>query len=235
MLFRKKRTKPAVATVKPRPTMTSLAERRVMTSDMARPTTAPIAQRGKCRQGGTARLRRDNHRYERAGQHHRFEAEIDEAADTVDETADRREQDRGRHHQRGMEEGVDHGALLRRFQMSPRFATAKIITAPCRISTISIGTSLNSWMLAPAEDRAPNRMAAMHDANCGIARKQRDGDAGEAVARRKAADEAMDKPKRMDAPREASDRSRGDHGREEDWRRLNADRAAETRIEADEA
>jgi hypothetical protein len=43
MLFRRKRTSPAVATVKPRPTMTSLAERRVMTRDMAKPTTAPAA------------------------------------------------------------------------------------------------------------------------------------------------------------------------------------------------
>ena len=115
-----------------------------MTSDMARPDDGAYSQSGKCRQGGTARLRRDNHRYERAGQHHRFEAEIDEAAETVDETADRSKQNRSRHHERCMEEGVDHGALLRRFHMSPRFATAKIITAPCRISTISIGTSLNS-------------------------------------------------------------------------------------------
>src|ERR1700722_8470090 len=73
------------------------------------------------------------------------------------------------------------------------------------------------------------------DANRRIAGKQRDGDAGEAIARRKAADEAMDQPKRMDAPGEASDRSRGDHGREEDWRRLNADRPAESWIEAHEA
>ena len=73
------------------------------------------------------------------------------------------------------------------------------------------------------------------DANCGISSKQRDGDAGKAVARRKAADEAMDKPKRMDAPGEASDCSGDDHGREEDWRRLNADGATETRIEAHEA
>ena len=105
---------------------------------------APHAQSSKCRQGGTARLRRDNHRYERARQHHEFEAEIDEATDTVDETPDRRKENRRRHHERCMEEGVDHGALLRRFHMSPRSATAKIITAPCRISTISIGTSLNS-------------------------------------------------------------------------------------------
>ena len=34
------------------------------------------------------------------------------------------------------------------------------MTAPCRISTISIGTLLNSWMLAPADDRAPNSTAA---------------------------------------------------------------------------
>ena len=43
----------------------------------------------------------------------------------------------------------------------PSCATAKIITAPCKISTISIGTLLKSWMFAPADDSAPNRMEAI--------------------------------------------------------------------------
>ena len=92
ILCGRKRTRPAVATVKPRPTVTSLAERRVTTSDMARPTTAPTARAANVARLN-CRLCRDDHRYERAGQHHGFEAEIDEAADAVNEAADGGQQD----------------------------------------------------------------------------------------------------------------------------------------------
>ena len=46
-----------------------------------------------------------------------------------------------------------------RARPAPNLATAKIMTAPWRISTISIGTSLNNWIVAPADDSAPNRTA----------------------------------------------------------------------------
>ena len=103
---------------------------------------------------------RDFDRDQRARQHHRFEAEIDETAHAIDEAADRREQERRCRQHRRVDEEVDHDAALLRAHPTPNCATAKIITAPCRISTISIGTLLKSWMFAPAEDSAPNRMDA---------------------------------------------------------------------------
>ena len=108
-----------------------------------------------------------------------------------------------------MKECVDHARRLRR--RGANFATAKIITAPCRICTISIGTSLNSWMVAPAEDSAPNRIARQRDAERGIATEQRDRDAGEAIARREPGDESVDEAERMDGPGEPADRARDDH------------------------
>ena len=93
--------------------MISLALSRVTTSDIARPTSAPVdggGERGERRAAGRGR---DLHRDERAGQHHRFEAEIDEAADAIDEAADGRQQDRRRHQHRGVEEGSITSDALR--------------------------------------------------------------------------------------------------------------------------
>ena len=193
-----------------------------------RPTTAPIAPAATVASaaldGRGGHLDRD----ERAGQHHRLEAEVDEAADPIDEAADRREQDRRRHQHRRVKEEIDHGATLWPAQPKPNCATAKIMTAPCRISTISIGTLLNNWMVAPAEDSAPKQNGGERDPDRGIAREQRDRDAGEAVAGREAGDEAMNEAEHMNAAGEAADHARGDHHAHKYARTVDSDSAAES-------
>ena len=66
-------------------------------------------------------------------------------------------------------------------------------------------------------------------------REQRDRDAGEAVARREAGDEAMDEAERMNAAGEPADDAGGDHHAHENARQIDADRAAETRVEPGQA
>jgi hypothetical protein len=83
-----------------------------------------------CRQRRARGRRGDLDCDERAGQHHRLEAQVDEAADPVDEAADSREEDRGCRQNRGVKEEIDHEATLWPAQPKPNCATAKIMTAP---------------------------------------------------------------------------------------------------------
>ena len=128
-----------------------------------------------------------------------------------------------------------HEADLRRIQPRRNCATAKTITAPFRISTISIGTLLNSWMFAPAEDERAEKDGCDRHSERRIAGEQRDRDAREAVAGRKPGDEAVDEAERMDAAREPAGDARSDHHAHENVRQIDADRTAESRIEPDQA
>ena len=117
----------------------------------------------------------------------------------------------------------------------PSCATAKTITVPCSIWTISIGTSLNSWIVGSRGGQSAEQDRGEEDADRRIAAEQRDGDAGEAVARREAGDEAVDDAERMDAAGEPADRAGEDHRRDDQARHVDADGAAEARVEAGEA
>ena len=73
------------------------------------------------------------------------------------------------------------------------------------------------------------------DADRRVAPEQRDGDAGEAVAGRKAGDEAMDDAESVDSAGKPADGARQQHDLDDDGGNVDADRAAEDRVEADEA
>ena len=219
--------------------MISLARRRVTTSDidrgpdrMRRPSRMqPLRTTREQRAAGRGR---DLDRDQRARQHHRFEAEIDEppmrltnppiAASKIGVV-------------------VSSAAWMNRLIMTAaltRPAKPELSHGEDHDSALQDLDDLDRHVAEQLDIRASRRQGSEQhrsdsNADRGIAREQSDRNAGEAVARREAGDEAMDEAKRMDAAGEPADDARGDHRAKDDPRQFDADRPAEAWIKADES
>ena len=89
------------------------------------------------------------------------------------------------------------------------------MTVPLSTSTMSNGTSLNSWIVAPGRGERTEQQRTDGDPEGAVAAEQGDGDAGEPVAGREAFDEAAHHAQRVHRPTQAGDRA-GDQHRQQD-------------------